>query len=299
MAYRYDIGLNSHYQFGAEIEFANVGLIDLYEMLLQEKLPVEYMMHHKTATPGPTFKRWVLDTDFSVTKSGEQQYIGGELSSRILRDYTSTWLELHKICKVLRKSGAQINDFCSNHITVNLSDVENMNRFLEFLSKVLIVYESEIETFYRGEIPRERATKDDYAKSLAYRLSREINDIDFSSPRCLFNLTDHHDLYRFRDAISLDKYARSKLMEVRYPNGTMNEEVIQNNINFTMKLIDAIISGKFDIPYLDRQIDKFDVISWMRVDANPHKMGELIEIISNSEKDRVAFNAQFQRVRKR
>lgn len=299
MAYRYSLGLDEKYKFGTEIEFKNVHLIELYEMYNQKHLPVDYMMHHKSKTPGPSFDRWVLDVDFSVTEMKGFQHIGGELSSKILQDYTRNWIELQKICQVLREAGARTNGSCSNHITVNLSAVGNIKRFFEYLTRIIVVYETEIETFYQGEYPRVRGTRDDYAQDMALRLSRCVKDIDFSSPRFMGRLIHDYDCFIFRDAISLCKFPKEHLMEVRYPNGTVNEEVIQNNINFTMKLIDAIANGKFNLAYLDRQIDKFDVLSWMRVQADPHKMGELIEIISQSPGDKIAFSEQFQRVRKR
>lgn len=43
-------------------------------------------------------------------------------------------------------------------------------------------------------------------------------------------------------------------MEVRYPNGDLDEKVIQNNINFTLKLIDESDRGAFNLEEMDRNI---------------------------------------------
>ena len=299
MAYRYSLGLNEKYQFGTEIEFKHVPLIELYEMYSQKHLPVDFIKAHKMITPSPTYDRWILDIDATVTDLIDSKHVGGELSSKIMQDYTRNWIELQKICQVLREADARINEYCSNHITVNLSAVGNINRFFEYLTRIIVVYETEIETFYQGEYPRVRETRWEYARDMASRLSKIVRSIDFSSPTFMGELIHDHNCFMFRDAISLYKFPGQHLMEFRYPNGTINEEVIQNNINFTMKLVDAIANGKFDLSTLDRQIDKFDVSSWMRVQANPYKWGELIEIISQSIGDKAAFDEQFQRVRKR
>lgn len=46
------------------------------------------------------------------------------------------------------------------------------------------------------------------------------------------------------------------MLEIRYPNGTLNEKNIQNNINFSLKLVNAIANNKFDNEELTKLVQR-------------------------------------------
>lgn len=178
--YRYSIGIGAKYKFGTEIEFSNTRLKRLEENFSKEKLPVKYIFGHKILHPD--YSIWYLDDDITVGKHIEGEFYGGELSSRILSDQKECWIELRDICKILRNNDAIINETCSNHITVDLSNLKNENRFFEIFAKLIALYENEIEIFYMGDRYIKRTTKSNYARNISFPLLRKMNSIHFDQP---------------------------------------------------------------------------------------------------------------------
>lgn len=299
--YRYNIGLNDRYTFGTELEFTNIYLDNLSKIFRESSLPVKYALHHKSAV-FLKYDEWYLDIDSTVTKRINENFLGGELSSRILIDEEGAWKELKDICKILKKAGASINENCSNHIRINLSCIQNESYFFEVLTKLIILYEKEMEQFYMGDKYLIRKTAFDYAKLLSLYLIGYINEIDFSNPDYIFKFRTYKGINYFtrRDAINLQDYDKKKLIEFRYPNGSLNEKTIQNNINFTLKLIDAIRREQFDPIELSRKVSKLkddDIIYRVLLEKTSQKDFEwLVNTISTSSEDVNDFVSQYEKV---
>lgn len=64
-----------------------------------------------------------------------------------------------------------------------------------------------------------------------------------------------HNIQLKKREISVTKY-RYDIGINKYPNGTINKKTIQNNINFSVKLIDAIASERFDLERITYDIIK-------------------------------------------
>lgn len=105
-----------------------------------------------------------------------------------------------------------------------------------------------------------RDTQRDYAHSLRPYLLNYINHVDFQDETgYLFDLRNSRRgilLFTNRDAINLNDFYTRNLMEIRYPNGSLNAKTIQNNINFILKLIDAIDRGLFNPQELYNIVEK-------------------------------------------
>lgn len=299
--YRYNIGLKDKYRFGIELEFTNVYLDNLSKIFRESTLPVRYALHHKS-TGFTKYDEWYLDIDSSVTKKINERFFGGELSSRILVDEKDTWEELKAICNILKNAQATVNDNCSNHIRVDLSGVKNTAYFFEVLSKLVTIYETEMEQFYMGDNYLVRKTSFEYARLLSGYLIDYINDIDFSDPNYIYNFKSHKGITYFtrKDAINLQDYREKKLIEFRYANGTLNEKTIQNNINFTTKLVDAIVRELFDPLELSRKINELKAGDWFIKDlfreTSKKDFEFLVNIISTSPDDVNDFMSQYERV---
>lgn len=80
------------------------------------------------------------------------------------------WIEIEEICYILLENRAEINELCSNHISVDLSPIKNENLFFETLVKAIIKYERQMDLFYMGDCYLERSTKDTYARKMSTRL---------------------------------------------------------------------------------------------------------------------------------
>lgn len=297
--YRYDIGLGDKYLFGTELEFTGVYLDNLSKLFRESGAPVRYALHHKSS--GFTkYDEWYLDIDSTVTKREDGRFFGGELSSRILVDKYRAWAELKEICYLLKKAGAVSDYNCSNHIRVNLSCIKNEAYFFEVLAKLIALYEADINLFYMGDDYLRRKTSFDYARELADNLLSYINSVNFYEQDFLYNFRHYRGVGYFtsRDAINLQDYDTKRLMEVRYANGSINEKTIQNNINFTLKLVDAIRRELFDPAELSRRIEVNDELS-MRTLFNDYRVKDfeqLTRIISTSEAEVDDFMSQYEHV---
>lgn len=297
--YRYDIGVSNKYLFGSELEFTGVYISELSKLFRSNSLPVRFALNHKSR--GYTkYDEWYLDIDSTVTKRENGEYLGGELSSRILTDKKNTWIELKDICGILKSVNATTNDNCSNHIRVNLSSISDERYFFEVLSKLIVLYESDIRLFYMGDDYLVRRMSFERARTLGDHLLKYINDVDFSDPDFYYKFRNNgYTLFTRRDAINLQEYESKKLMEIRYPNGTIRPKTIQNNINFSLKLVDAIIRKVFDVEELTRKIEenKKEILMRLTFDEICSKnFKDLVEIIATSSEDVEDFMSQYENI---
>lgn len=298
MEYRMNLGLSPKYRFGVELECTGIYLDVLDKIFKEHDLPVKYVLDHKNRYA--SYNVWYLDYDNTVSVSRGKRYYNGELSSRIMTDRKECWEELRQICQVLRDYGVGVNDRCSNHITVGLSYLQDEKYFFEVLSKLLILYENELVFFYMGENYGIRKTMDSYARRVGINLLDKIDLFDFSDMNFLYRFIEMYPtVFGKHCAINLRKYVREELMEIRYPNGTIDCGTIQNNVNFSLKLVDAI----------DRRIIDLDELSW-KIDSNREevmtklKSGEtreedfawLVSKIAENSLDRDGFMKQYRRV---
>lgn len=303
--YKDNIGLNDRYNFGVEIEFAEANLAKLYLNLKEDNIPIKFRLNHKLYNIDFS-KYWCLDIDNTVTKYDKNNdgmvYLGGELSSKILQDNISSWNEIKEICYILRKNQASINKNCSCHINIDASKFLSNNKFFKIFSQLIALYENDFILYYMGDKYLDRVTRNEYAKSIRYRLLKKINNIDFSAQN-LFNELLYHNSPTFmvQDGINMAFIEGTELIEIRYPNGTLDEKIIQNNINFSLKLIDAIINDKFDSEKLTFLIDeelKNKKYYQSYLNNNYSDFYKLVETISMTKEDTEDIMNQYEKVLK-
>ncbi len=297
--YRYDIGLGNKYLFGTELEFTNVYLDNLSKLFRDLSLPVRYAINHKSR--GFTkFDEWYLDVDSTVSFRKDGRHFGGELSSRILTDKKKIWIELKDICDVLKYAGVDVNEKCSNHVRVNLASISDERYFFEVLSKLIALFENEIKLFYMGDNYLVRRSSFDYARPISDQLLKFINSVDFSAPDFYSKFRNNGImLFTRNDGINLQTYEYNGLMEIKYANGTIKEKTIQNNINFSLKLVDAIERKMFDPQELSRRIEIGGDELYTRSLFDETRFADfeyLARTISTSEEDVDDFMCQYEHV---
>lgn len=297
--YRYDIGLGTKYMFGTELEFFGAYLIEVCAALKCKELPYRFALNHKSR--GFTkYDEWYVDIDSTVTNKENNEFLGGEISSRILTDKKKIWLELKEVCDALKEVNAYCNENCGNHVRINLAPIKNERYFFEALSKLVALFEKEFRLFYMGDEYFIRSISFEKARSISYHLLNYINNVDFKDPNFLY--TFRHNgitLFTRNDGINLQDYDNKKFMEIRYPNGTIKEKTIQNNINFSLKLVDAIDKEVFDLERLTSLIDKEkdDLLSYSLFSDNSFQNFEfIVNSIATSTEDRDDFVDQYERV---
>ena len=297
-----NIGFNDKYKFGIEIEFANDEKIldEIYYDSLKYFIPIKFQINHKLYLN--FFNRWILDHDLSVSKNINGKYYGGEVSSRILTDDIESWKELKKICKLLKSNNSYIDTHCGGHINIDISSYLNNPKFFEVLYKTIIVYEDEISKFYMGDMYKIRDSKEKYAKSMKDRLFNNINKVNFYNKDFIENIRENSLSFRIEDGINFFKLYKSSLMEIRYPNSSLNPNIIQNNINFSLSILSAIEDKKIDIDLLNYLIEKakqdqsiFNDNFNLYFQASP-KIDSLLNQICQNEKSRDNFTQQYQKI---
>lgn len=297
--YRYSIDLQDKYLFGVELEFVDCFIREVSKALREKDIPSRFALHHKSRGI-PKYDMWYVDIDSTILNKLDGDYYGGEVISRILSDDECSWRELKEVCSTLKELNASIDGNCSNHVRVNLTNIKNERYFFEVLSKLITIFEMDIREFYMGDKHFVRPLSFEYARLLGFHLLSYINNVDFSDPDYYYKLRNNGIcIFDRRDGINLRDYPNKKLVEFRYPNGTINEKTVQNNINFTLKLVDAIDREIFDPKELTNIIEKehesifnkytFDI-------TTPENFENLVNLISTSSEDVNDFISQYERI---
>ncbi len=296
------IGFDDKYNFGLELEFANAthDLNEIYYSLLFEALPVKFIKKHVLHTPELLdYKSWYLDIDASVIINSKERLFGGELSSKIMTDTEKDWKEVESICEVLKQTKSYPGPYCSEHITVDIKKQLQDKKFIETLYKIITLFETDISLFYMGDEYEERKTAKKYASKMSISLLKNIRTIDFSTDS-LENIIEKSNSFKRKNGINLAKRNQG-LIEIRYPNATLNIETILNNVKFTLSLIDAISEHKFDIEYLDYLIDELEtdgtfLLRYFHNFEDEELFDYLLNTISKTTADKEDFMKQYTKV---
>lgn len=300
--YSYDINVDSDKKFGVEIEFINANLYNIERNMKKKQIPSQYCICHKNTNF--KFDKWCIDQESLLTRVVNKDKIGGELSSRILTNQEKTWQELENVCNILLSNEAAINEFCGLHISVDVTKLLNNSVFWKIFCKILALFEIDIDLFYMGDRFFVRKTK--YcSKNIRTNLLPEINKVNFNDDNFLYNLCHCNKkgavLFGKTDGINLNDINRHKRMEIRYANGTLNHKTIQNNINFSLKLIDSILNNQWDSRELSSLIDK-EVTKGKYIDdsinlkQNYFLFEKLVDRISSNQDDKDNFMNQYEKV---
>ena len=115
---------------------------------------------------------------------------------------------------------------------------------------------------------------------------------------CLFEKTDRRIRIvgiNIQNAdINVGNSARNTI-EFRCPNGTIDEVIWQNNINFFARLMEAIANNKIDLDYLDKRFNNLvlnnNIDSFNNIYI--HDTLELADIIFDKDIDKLYFLKQY------
>ena len=283
--------------FGTEIEFRKAELNELSRKSID--LPVRLSLGHKTEFNG--YDEWYIDRDYTVSEETEDKIYGGEISSKILNNSISDWKELKIICDRLESCEAYVDGNCSNHISIGTDSFYRDINFYKTLVKLLVIYEEEIIRFSYGEFSERRLMFNKFSRSLRFSLISKIKEYDVFKEEDYNNFMNlicykEVELFTTRTGINLKEIDSKKRIEFKYPNGTINPVVIQNNINFFIKLVISIIENKIDVENLDYLISKIEIkdINFFCI----KRAKSLCEVISDNETDRLNFMEQFEKVKR-
>lgn len=241
LTYRNILSLDTNITFGVEIEFENCSMLDVKHIFNEYNID-----------------NWIVKKEPSIIS-------GGEINSPILRDSINTWNDLKKVCNILKESGARITENCGGHIHIGSNILGNdINNWMNFI-KVIIAFEKILFRFGYGENNKERHAIRKYAYPISYLLKELLilSNTDFN------NMTTNEFLELIkskvskRSAVNFNKvhintlhYPKNNTIEFRFPNGTIEEVIWQNNINTFTKVLLAIKNNKIDMDLVSYYMDE-------------------------------------------
>ena len=266
LEYRDKLNFNRSTTFGMEIEFENAKFNEIKRKI--EKID-----------------DWQIKEDISVMKTIGSTKYGGEVTSPICDDSKDTWNELKEICNILKKNNAFCTNRTGGHVHVGIQEFKNNYEAYRNFLILYAVYEPIIYRFLAGENSKIRSNASRYAKPFAYKILVEKNNIiNFDCLDDVRNFVYRNDERKGYGLnignINLTNMRKEKnTIEFRSPNGTVEEVIWQNNVNFIVKLINYCSSNNFDYEFL---LDKFNKIHSNNINIEIYELMNIKEALELS-----------------
>lgn len=293
--FRKKLNLNRKITFGTEIEFENA-----------PKNKVEYELSNKKS-----LDRWILKNDVSVNTTFGGILYGGEVISPILTDNVDDWKQLKQACDLIKSQMGMIRRNAGSHVHVGINILENNNDYIIKFIKLWTLYEHVIYRFAYGDYDTARPTLLTYASPASPMFFEALNDIKKIKKQLnyeeLYQLFFRYSTYtnsadEIRSGIEFSncnqfEEKRKDTIEFRCPNGTLNEVVWQNNINFFTHLLMYATSPNYNselmdkkmLEYKERKLHEYDHIYY-------EDAFELANLIFTDELDKLYFLKQYLKI---
>lgn len=243
--------------------------------------------------------------DYTSFKLTPERFIGNEgweFQSPKLYDDDKCWKEVKKTCEYLKKF-CIVNERCGGHIHFGADIFQNNGKYFKNLIFLWMAYEDIIYRFGNGEMINTRFSANIYARPTINIFNYFINHDDIFNDNDRFlkffkNITRNLGL-NFNNYFLFNTHESDEknTVEIRTPNGTLEEVVWQNNVNFFGKLIQTAITKDLDLLklYFNIQTNNFydeellDEYNQMNLD----KALELADLIFDNNRDKLDFLKQY------
>ena len=274
------LGLGQYITFGLELEFenANIDKIQekLYDLCLDDILD----------------EIWVIKRDATL-------HNGAEINSPILRDNTTSWKNLEKVCSVVSPY-ASIDKHSGGHIHIGTQTLGNKNNsWLNFL-KLWSVYENIIFRFVYGEYLTARPSMERYAQPMAktfWNIYKKLKDRNISLEDILDKINnDKYYAVNFQHVKNFNRITAKNTIEFRCPNGSLNPVIWQNNVNLFAKMLLYSKSVSFNDDIVEKRhqlnLDKYFGLQFYD-EVNLQQALELCDMLYTNNFDKVYFLKQY------
>lgn len=289
--YREYLGLDKKIRFGCEIEFEKAKYYTIKMNLRKEKI----------------LNKWLLKDDATVVTIDNYEVFGGEINSPIMHDYKTCWKELQKACELIKKYNGIVNGRAAAHIHIDSRILKGIPKNIINLIKIWTAYEHVIYRFVYGEDEEERKILFDYAAPVAGYFNETIRDIEkygFDGDikklyYYLFQVTLLNNMnsgISFMHCCGIEENEKNTI-EIRCPNGTLNEIIWQNNINFFVRLLEYCASSRYDEEFINKKLQnyKFKRLEEYRNIYFEDAL-ELSNLIFEKEEDKLYFLKQYLKI---
>ena len=299
-----------NYKFGLEIEFAGaiyrkvMSLLD--EILGYDVETIEKI--RKLEKEKENYEKWRLIDDCTVQDNKHHQAKkGGEINSPIITNEKERWQELKLICEMLRsREYIRTDERCGIHIHTEKTIYDDIEEYKNLL-KLWILYEDIIYRFGYGEknAPRENLLRFARPFSFEFNLPPEeilkgLNTVE--TKRDLVKLLRADKKYGLNLTRILDEtknldILKKPTIEIRIYNGTLNENIIQNDVRFNMNLLDYCKKENFDKEFIKYRLKQYQTFYINEsVKEKPEKAEEFFKMICKDELDRLKLLKQYYKI---
>ena len=298
------------YKFGLEIEFSGALYhkvrILLDEILGYDRETIEEI--RKVETEKENYEKWRLVDDCTVQDNKHHQAKkGGEINSPIITNEKERWQELKLICEMLKsREYIRTDERCGIHIHTEKTIYDDIEEYKNLL-KLWILYEDIIYRFGYGEknAPRENLLRFARPFSFEFNLPPEeilkgLNTVE--TKRDLVKLLKCDKKYGLNLTRILDEtknldVLKKPTIEIRIYNGTLNENIIQNDVRFNMKLLEYCKKENFDKDFVEYKLEEYKTFYINdSVKENAEKAEEFFKLICKDELDRLKLLKQYYKI---
>ena len=211
LEYRRSLTIPKNIQFGVEIEYDNL-----------EKFVVDDFVAQ----------------NYCAWKSVEEASLenGGEVVSPILLNNNRAWNDIKDICTFLKTGKAEASPMTGAHVHVCANVIGNNIKGWENLAKLIMAYENILFRYSAGEDTIVRKIHEGTAYLIAFGLyGKYLKSVEgitkenfkkFIGDNRFQGISVHNVMEN-----SLNNTLHKNTVEFRFPNGTFNEIIWQNNIN--------------------------------------------------------------------
>lgn len=274
LIYRDILNLDSNLFFGLEIEWEGKNYSSINEFI-NKNMP-----------------KWQLVTDGSLNS-------GGEIRSPRIHDSSHYWKKLKEVCEFLKKRDAIISERTGGHIHFGANIFgQDLEAFLVFL-KTYAIYENIFFRFYYGEFLLHRESRYTKSQKLAWTIESnldKIKSIDDLNDKFVFLRRNRDAAINFSNLKFGSDETNKNTIELRIPNGTIEEIIWQNNVNAFGKFILKTIGDKIDRDYIDYMFLNITEKSLHPILYNEIcllKSLEFVDLIFDNDLDKYYFLKQY------
>lgn len=274
LIYRDILNLNTRLLFGLEIEWEGEN-----EDIIREFLRTR-------------MNDWRIDEDGSLNS-------GGEVKSPKLTDCRRSWSNLKRVCECLKNINAKVDERTGGHIHFGANIFGNdLEAFLVFL-KTYAIYENIFFRFYYCEFLKHRKTSYTRDQKIAWKIRKNIDQIN-----SIHDLNYHYIFLRNGRSYAInfgnlkfgDKSREKNTIELRIPNGSVEEVIWQNNVNAFGKFILKTIGEEIDRDFIEHEFlsiteDSINPLLYNEICLS--KVLEFVDLIFDNDLDKYYFLKQY------
>jgi hypothetical protein len=277
---RESLNFDERITFGTELEFMHESTLKKIQKMIRAEKTYE------------TIRNWKLIEEKSVNGKFE-------LISPILKDDMNSWEALSRACYILKSIDGFVNERVGSHVHIGS---QIMNDGVKSIIKVLkfwAVYEHIIFRFSYGENSDYRGNMLQYANNIRENIVNNSSKIFKAESKLEIleaaKMTANKTYCLDFSKMNGNEYHQNNTVEVRCPNGTLENAIWQNNINFFVKLLAYVNSDKFDEDLINKKFEKlknaFTIYDYYLLDI-PTAV-ELSDMLFDNNLDKLNFMSQY------